>query len=240
MVKKDTIKRALDILEKDKINNIGIINFLKNNLILNIDILNESVLVEGISDFKWVYISCKDKDNLKVIKDKLKKDDNNFAFVDEWMLPILTDGKEILWDLKAVQFYLPDDIKMLPIKYKTSELTEADAAVVFNNSIYQDYISEEYVKERIHKGISAGIYEDNKLVSWSITQDDGAIGFLHTLKNFRKKGYGKAVTFSLIEKLRNNGELPFAYVEENNQESMNILLKLGFKQIKNVHWFQVK
>jgi GNAT superfamily N-acetyltransferase len=240
MEKKDTIKKALDILGKNKINNIGIINFIKNNLILDIDILNESVLVKGISDYKWVYISCKDKGELKIIKDKIKGEDNNFAFVDEWMLPILTDGKEILWDLKAVQFYLPDDIKISPIEYKTSELKETDAAVVFNNSTYQEYISEVYVKERILKGISTGIYEDNKLVSWSITQDDGAIGFLHTLKNYRKKGYGRAVTLSLIKKLRNIGELPFAYVEETNQESMNILLKLGFKQNKNVHWFQAK
>lgn len=240
MGKKDTIKEALNILEKNKINNIGIINFIKNNLILNIDILNESVLVKGISDYKWVYISCNDKGDLKIIKDKLEGDDNNFALIDEWMLPILSDDKEILWDLKAVQFYLPDDIKISPIKYKTSELAETDAAVVFNNSTYQDYISEEYVKERILKGISAGIYEDKKLVSWSITQDDGAIGFLHTFKNYRKKGYGKSVTLSLIEKLRNIGELPFAYVEETNLESMNILLKLGFKQNKRVHWFQLK
>ncbi len=236
----DSIKKAIKVLEKDRINNIGIINFIENNSILNIYIKGKSVLVRGISDNKWIYISCKDKDELNVLKDDLKNDDRYFAAIDEWMMPILTEEKEIIWDLKTLQFYLPDDIEILPNKYKNVKLTKEDAPVVFNNSTYQEYISEEYVKEQIQKGISAGIYEDNKLVSWAITQDDGAIGFLHTLKDYRKKGYAKSVTISIIEKLRNTGKLPFAYVEETNKESINILLKLGFKQNKSVHWFQVK
>ncbi len=236
----NSIQKAKYVLEKDRINNIGIINFMENNKILNVEIIGKSVLLRGISDNKWIYISCKANDELYIIKNNLKNGDNYFAAIDEWMMPILTEEKEIIWDLKTVQYYLPDDIEILFNKYRTVELTKDDAPIVFNNSTYQEYISEEYVIEQIHKGISAGIYEDNKLVSWAITQDDGAIGFLHTLKDYRKKGYAKSVTISIIEKLRNNGKLPFAYVEETNKNSIDILLKLGFKQNKSLHWFQVK
>jgi len=95
------------------------------------------------------------------------------------------------------------------------------------------------VRQCIQKGISAGLLENNKLVSWAITQDDGAIGFLHTLGECRKKGYGYNVTLSMIDQVRKNNGLPFANVLPSNERSINLLLKLGFKESKKIHWFQI-
>ena len=93
------LNSVIQILEKDRPNNISIINFIKNNKIFSADIIGNSVLVRGESDRRWVYISCKDKDELSVIISKLGKDDENFASIDDWMFPILTKGKEVIWDL---------------------------------------------------------------------------------------------------------------------------------------------
>lgn len=235
-----TIQEALRILEKDKINNAGFINFVKNNLILSIDILGKSVLCRGVSDRKWIYICCNEKDELYQLKDNLNADDSNYAVIDEWMMPILTEGRELIWDLAVMQYYLPNEVGIKPNKEKTVQLTEKDVSIVYENSTYQNYISIDYVKQRIKKGISVGLYEGNKLVSWSITQDDGAIGFLHTIKAYRGKGYGKEVISSMIEKIRAIGQIPFAYVEESNNESKNMILKLGFIENKKIHWFQIK
>ncbi len=97
------------------------------------------------------------------------------------MIPLIVKGKKIIWDLDVLQFYLPEGIKLPQIEYETVPLIKQDAITVYLNSIYKEYISIDYIKEQIDRGISAGIYDDNKLVSWGITQDDGAIGFLHTL-----------------------------------------------------------
>jgi len=236
----DKINTALKILENDRVNNICVINFIKNNRISSIDIIGNSVLVRGVSDRRWVYLSCKDKEELIVIKNKLNKEDDNFATIADWMFPILTEGKEIIWDLSMIQFYLPDDVQITSPKYETVPLTDKDAQTVYNNSEYKEYISIEYVTDCLMKGISAGLYENGKLVSWAITQDDGAIGFLHTLDNFRRKGYGYSVTASMIHEVRNNGGLPFANVKASNKRSINLLLKLGFKENKIVHWLQIK
>jgi ribosomal protein S18 acetylase RimI-like enzyme len=236
----DKINTALKILENDRVNNICVINFIKNNQILSIDIIGNSVLVRGVSDRRWVFLSCKDKEELVVIKNKLNKDDDNFATIDDWMFPILTEGKEIIWDLSMIQFYLPDDVQITSPEYETVPLTDKDAQIVYNNSEYKAYISIEYVTDCIKKGISAGLYENGKLVSWAITQDDGAIGFLHTLDNFRRKGYGYQVSLSMIEQVRNSGGLPFANVLPTNERSINLLQKLGFKENKIIHWFQIK
>lgn len=236
----DTINVALKILEGDKSNNISVINFIKNNQILAIDIAGNSVLVRGVSDRRWVYISCKDKEELVVIKNKLKKDDNNFATIDDWMFPSLVDGQELIWDLSMKQFYLPDDITVPLPEHETVPLDHKDAQIVFTNSEYKEYISIDYVIDCIQKRISAGLYGNNKLVSWAITQDDGAIGFLHTLDDYRRRGYGECVTLSMIEKMRNNSGIPFANVLASNKRSINLLLKPGFKENKIIHWFQTK
>lgn len=236
----DTINLAFNKLMMDRINNISIINFLKNNKIFSVDIIGNSVLVKGRSDRRWVYISSPNEDELYILKEKINKDDINFAAIEEWMIPILIDGRKMLWNLSAVQFYLPEDIHIPAPKCKSIPLKYADAQAVYENSLYKDYISMEYVIERIRKGVSAGLYENEKLVSWAMTQDDGAIGFLHTLDNYRKKGYGFNVTLSIVEKLRNKGKLPFAYIEDTNDKSMNLFSRLGFKENKNIHWFQVE
>ena len=235
-----SIITAIQILEKDRINNISTINFIKNNKIFSVDVIGNSALVRGESDRKWVYISCKDEGELSIIKSKLGNDDENFASVDDWMFPILTKGKEVIWDLFMSQYYLPDDIRLPSTEISTILLTEKDANIVYNNSEYKEYISIQYVKYCIRKGMSAGVNENNKLVSWAITQDDGAIGFLHTLDKYRRKGYGYNVTLSMIKQIRNSGGLPFANVLPTNKRSINLLLKLGFKESKKIHWFEIK
>ncbi len=234
-----SLTSTLKILEGDRTNNISIINFIKNNQILNVDIIGRSILVRGVSDRRWVYISCKDKGELLIIEKKLNNEDDNFASIDDWMFPILTDRKEIIWDLSMIQFYLPDDITIPTTEYETVPLTHKDASIVYNNSEYKEYISIDYIADCIQKGISTGLYENGKLVSWAITQDDGAIGFLHTLGYCRRKGYGYNVTLSMIEKVRNDGGLPFANVLPSNKRSIHLLLKLGFKESKKIHWFQI-
>lgn len=233
------IQSVLNKLETDRINNIGIINFIKYNQLLSVDLLEDSVLARGVSDRRWVYLSCRNNDELHKMKIKLTADDTNFASIEDWMIPALTDGKKIIWDLSTVKYYLPDDVQLPHPEIKTIPLTENDAYTVYINSEYKEYISPKYAAERISKGISAGVSENGKLVSWAITQDDGAIGFLHTLDKYRKKGYAYNITLSMIEILRSKGELPFAYAEASNMRSIALLLKLGFKKNKTIHWFEM-
>jgi 8-oxo-dGTP diphosphatase len=235
-----TIQNALTILEKDKPNNISIINFIKDNFISSVDIAGNSVLVRGESDHRWVYISSRDKNQLDLLTGKLNTDDNYFAVIDEWIMPVLVGRKEVVWDLFMDQYYLPDNIRLPSAESKTEQLKERDADIIYNNSDYKEYVSMEYIKDRIQKGISAGIYENNKLVSWAMTHDDGAIGFLYTLENFRRKGYGYIVTLSIIEKLKSMGKLPFAFIKADNTKSINLFSKIGFKKNKAVHWFHIK
>lgn len=98
----------------------------------------------------------------------------------------------------------------------------------------------EYIQERINNGIGLGIYQDEKLVAWALTHDDGAIGFLNVLEEYRRRGYGYDVTIAMIKKLLEQDEVPFVHIEENNEKSMNLALKTGFRKDRRIHWIKFK
>lgn len=125
-------------------------------------------------------------------------------------------------------------------KLEIRNLKIEDATYIYNNYDYQEFTSIEYISERIENGIGLGIYKDNKLVAWIITHDDGAIGFLNVLKEYRRKGYGMELTVAMIKKLRELGEVPFVHIEMDNKKSMNLALQIGFTKDRIVNWFEIR
>jgi len=230
----------IEFLKKDEIKNLNIIGFLENNSICIVERIGNSMLVKGTSDRDWIYISSSDEEELNILKNKLDKNDKNFGAIEDWMVPILIENKSIEWDFPLVQYYLPADCKVPRPEIHTEPLIKEDAKIIFENSEYQNSISLEYSEEQIEKGITAGIRLDGRLAAWCITQDDGGLGFLHVLPEYRRKRYGYHVTLALIEVVRKKGKIPFAYILEDNVKSINLITKLGFKKDKKIHWFGIK
>jgi 8-oxo-dGTP diphosphatase len=231
---------VLGFLKKDKLKNISIINFLQNNQILSIECIDSAVLVRGISDRTWVYISCTGSKELRKLISRLNANDRCFAAIEEWMRPALLENKKLFWDLPLSKFYLPKNARLPDPDHQTINLSEADAGTVYENSEYKEYITVDYIKERIQKGISRGLVENEKFVAWGLTQDDSAIGFLHVLNEVRRKGYGLSITLALVKDILQTGELPFCYIEKDNFKSINMVSKLGFVKHSNCHWFETK
>ncbi|MDD5360705.1 MAG: GNAT family N-acetyltransferase [Ignavibacteria bacterium] len=231
-------EKIIRILKEDYPNNINIINFIENYCPGVIKRIGNSIIVKGRSDRDWVYVSSKSENELREIKSGLLPSDKNFAAIDEWMLPILTEGEKLKWMLKSVR--LIHDGKIDYDSEKIDALKLEDADFVYVNSDYRDFISIEYVKDRINNGISSVIRIDGKPAAWGMTQDDGAIGFLHVLAEYRRKGFGKKVTKDLIRKVVESGRLPFVHIQEENIFSMKLAKGLGFRRDKIVNWFELE
>lgn len=230
----------LEFLRKDEINNINMINFIESYPISEALKVGESMLVKGTSDRHWIYISSKSKEELKILKDKLNASDKNFAIIEDWMLPTLTEGNKIKWKLSTMRLILPYKTLITEPKENASPLTTKDAKFIYDNAEYKEFLSIEYIKERIENGISSCIRYENTPIAWGITQDDGALGFLHVLPEQRRRGLAKEVTKDLINKIRSYGKIPFVHIEEKNEKSMNLALSLGFKKDKTVNWFELE
>lgn len=232
------IEDALKLLSTDRIRNINLINFIKNYPIYSIDSEGSSLMVRGKSDRDWVYISSNCKEEFEVLIKKLNRSDQNFSIMEDWMIPYIIGGKGTEWVLSCMKLYLPDDTALPESTCIITELSPSDAVYIYDNYEYKEFVTIEYIEERLRNGIGLGIYEKDCLAAWIITQDDGAMGFLNVLPEFRRKGYGFELTLNLISRLRAIGEIPFVHIEEDNEKSMNLSLKLGFVKDRRIHWFK--
>jgi 8-oxo-dGTP diphosphatase len=233
------IAEILSSLKKDEIKNISIINFMRNYPVSFSAACGDSFIIKGKSDKVWTYICSESEHEFEELLTHISKEDKNFAVLEQWMLPLMPQFAHKLWELRAVRFYLPDNVRIDSLEFACEKLSESDAAFMLANSDYKDYLTEEYLAERIANGPSCGIRINYKLASWAFTHDDGAIGALHTLEEYRGRGFAAAVMKSIISELRKRGDLPFAYVEETNTNSLNLLKKLGFIPDRTVSWFEI-
>lgn len=239
--------QALAILNRDRVRNANIINFMCDYPVLRISIAGESVMIKGRSDRDWIYISCANNEEFLALAAELTSDDTCFAIIEDWMLPRLTEGRHELWRLSCLKLYLPDNVNDNDSVNNSADgatgtltvLTPDDAAYIYANYDYAAYTTEAFIAECINKGPSFGIREDGKLVAWIMTQDDGAMGFLTVLPSYRRRGYGDLITSALIRQLRASGKIPFVHIEEQNHKSMNLARKAGFIPDRRVHWFEL-
>ncbi len=233
------LDEIVQFLKKDEIRNCSHIGFINNYKISFFKKVNDTFLLKGKSDRDWIYLHCSNNDELELLLDEIE---NNkcFAVIEDWMLPNFTKRFKLKWKLSVLKYVFNQDIDVDDHSETVSKLSSEDAEYIFENSKYKEYLSIEYIKERINNGICAGIYFNNKLAAWALTQDDNAIGFLHVMDEHRGKGFAKILTEYMISQVRRAGLFPFSYIEQTNEPSIKLVEKLGFQKVDKVHWFEVE
>lgn len=235
----EAIDELLEFLRRDEPRNGGIANFLQNGGMLGVRRVGNSVHVRGRSDFVWNFFSSENEDELRRLVERLGDDDDRFAAVEDWMVPLLARGRAVAWTLPMVRFALPHGTGLPAIDGEVGGLDADDARHIYEHSKYQQYISVEYTRDCILRGPGVAIRDGNLLVAWAMTQDDGAMGFLQVLDGYQRRGYGRRATIALASELRRLGRLPFAYVAEDNRNSIGLLASLGFVRDRRVQWLQL-
>lgn len=233
------IRSLIRDLAVDEVRNCSILNFVRGNRVLSIDRIGGSVLIRGRSDQDWIYASSTDPGELGLLARRLSEGDDYYAAVEPWMAPILRRDRRIVWDLTMVRFTLPDGVPLPEAENATEPLTAHDASTVYGHSDYAEFISLEYARSRILAGPAVGVRDDGVLVAWGMTQDDGALGFLHVIGQCRKRGYGRSITIALAAELRRRGLRPFAHISENNCAAISLVTTLGFERRETVQWFRL-
>lgn len=227
-------------LAVDQTRNCSLLNFMRDNRVLSIDRVGGSVLVRGRSDQDWVYASSSDPAELGMLAHRLSKKDEYFAAIEPWMVPLLCGEREIAWSLSMVRFILPGRVALPAVEWATEGLSPGDAVVVYEHSNYADFISLDYARRRILAGPAVAVREDGMLVAWGMTQDDGAMGFLHVLGPYRHRGFGRRITIVLATELRRRGRLPFAHISETNGSAISLVTTLGFERGEAIQWFRLE
>lgn len=230
---------ALQLLHKDTVRNINLINFILRYPITFVYREGNSVLIRGTSDEEWVYINSECVDEFLRLTQRLHAEDRCFALLEDWMLPYIVEGRTVRSMLSSIKLVYKSSGKQLSVEYPVQPLRMEDAQYIYQQSEYKEYISVEYITERILHGTGRGIYENGSLIAWALTHDDGAIGFLTVLKEHRGKGYGQAVTAAVVNALLQAGDVPFLHIEEDHAASMHMAQKLGFCKERRIHWVKL-
>jgi 8-oxo-dGTP diphosphatase len=155
------------------------------------------------------------------------------------MIPFITEKRKPEWILTTMRYFLPDDVDVPANKKDVIPLTTDHIGFIISQSNYRQFLTPAYIEERITKSISAAIMKKDKLVAWGLTHDDGALGSLHVLDDYRKKGYGREILLSLIHQNRKLGKISFAQIEEKNQKAINLVEQLGFVKDRLVSWIKL-
>ncbi|MCF7791336.1 MAG: GNAT family N-acetyltransferase [Victivallales bacterium] len=235
----DKLDEALNIVKENESENQSIINFIEDNPIFSVEITGHSVLVRGLSDQAWIYISSNSRPEFKKLVKKINKEDKFFAAIKEWMLPYISVGRKLVWDLKTAMYVLPDHVELPKTTNEVHPLSAKDADYIHKHSIFNEFVDVNYFRDRILKGYSAGIMKDNRPIAWILTQDDGALNFLYVMKEYRRQGLANSVILALTKKIRKCGRQPYMYIEDSRNETIRLATNLGFEKKETVHWFSL-
>lgn len=230
-------------LKQDEIKNLNMLYFMQFYPITTLEQVGASVLLQGKSDRKWVYIGSSKRQELELIRDRLTEEDRNFAAIKEWIVPVITKGRELVWSLSMTRLVLPDHTTLSGLYQPRNPVTPLsinDVQQIYNNSLHKAVTTPRYLQERIRKGPSAGIVRSGRLVAWAMTHDDFSIGVMHVLEAHRGRGYALDLTAHLIKAVRERGYRPFVHIEATNTPSINLASRLGFRKDRKLRWFETK
>lgn len=227
-------------LNKNQSQNIAIIGFFSNYPVESYYIEGNSSVILGRSDNLWMHISSSSVAELNSLLRKYNARTKFYFSVEDWMIPEILKYGTADWIMTTNRFILDDEVMIGKPKSEIVEIDKKYAGFIYNNSDYKAFLSIEYIEDRIEKDVSAGILIDDKLVAWGFTHDDGALGFLHVLKEHRKKGLGKEILSGLIQMKRMKAEPVFGNIVPDNVASMNLLRKIGFKLDCKTSWIKLK
>ncbi len=238
MLKELSRDALLELLEDRSGRRGNIYNFILNNRFISAFSLNNSLLFTGESDNIWGWIDSDSEKDTEALLNRIPYIDT-FGWMGGVAEKYILSNRNTDWILKVRQYVLPGDTDVSTAGNICTDLLSDDADYIFQNSIYNKYTDPDYIKTRIQNGESSCIRVDGKLVAWGLTHDDGAMGFLHVMPQYRGKGFAQIVTSDLILKLRSKGLAAYVQIEDSNKASLGLTEKFGFIHQCSLSWFKI-
>lgn len=88
---------------------------------------------------------------------------------------------------------------------------------------------EEYIAERLAGGMLTGAFVGGELVAFAGEHDEGALGFLFVLPEYRRRHLGQFLSAVMVNRYLEEGRIPFGQVETHNTASLAMQRAAGFE-----------
>lgn len=150
------------------------------------------------------------------------------------------NGFKMKWVERCVLYYLPETEykRYLNLDENLDEIKKEDISVVYDHYTYKDEDSEAYLLECVNNGPSSIIKnEKQEAISWALLREDGSLGVMYTLEEYRKQGMAIKISRDLIKKVVKKGFQPYAHIVVENQPSRKLAEQLGMVLFDEILWF---
>ncbi|MBW6458686.1 MAG: GNAT family N-acetyltransferase [FCB group bacterium] len=228
------------ILNNDPQRHMASLGFFDNYPVKAYYIKGGSALVLGESDHLWMHCVGDSGPDMCVLLEEHHRLTPYYYSVEDNVLPCILKYGDSDWIFRTERYVLNDEIHPETPVNGTCRLEQTDAAYIYGYSDYQTYTSLAYICDRLQRDISVGIRIAGRLVAWGFTHDDGALGFLYVLKAYRGRGYASSVLQELIRLRRQTGKPVFCNIVPDNDPSISLVRKTGFRLDRAVSWLKLK
>ncbi|XP_016964378.1 uncharacterized protein LOC108034111 [Drosophila biarmipes] len=134
---------------------------------------------------------------------------------------------------EALYFYVEP-----PVGFSLKPLEVDDAQVVDDHWEWREPGSLPYIRRQISCTTSVGLFkdEDNELVAWCIRAQDGLLAALQVKAAYQRRGFGAIIVKEFSRREAEQGRDIITEVSSENQPSLNLFKKLGFRYNDQCHW----
>lgn len=105
-------------------------------------------------------------------------------------------------------------------------LDEHHLAFIMEHYTHAD--DEEYIRERLRSGVLFGAFTKGKCAGFIGMHEEGAIGILEVLPEYRRQGIALALETYQVNRLLARGDVPYAQIVVGNTASLELHRKLQF------------
>lgn len=224
---------------------------LKKDIILNVDMLQcirrgsadiivaeeDGVLLQDKKSNIYM-VSTLSEDFMKSIIDKIS-DVDTIVLHNEFEYKLLKDKINFSEEMICYNaVYLQDKyIEQCNFEIEIEVLKEEFIELVKNNYSELSLCNSGYIEERVKDKEMYGAFLGNRLAGFIGTHEEGSIGMLEVIPEFRGKGIGSGLERYAINRAIAKGIYPYCQVKEDNEISMKLQKSLGMEISKTkVYW----
>lgn len=230
-------EKALYYLSKNPLLYIGIIEVIKRNTAEIIELSKDGLLILEKESMGYMMVSESPKGAERLIR-KIEKP-VLFAAYEDYVSEIIAHIFDIKPSRTCFQAAYFNDFP--PVWEKDADIRNIDESYLdFISTYYNDGDnSREYVKSRLSAGAVYGAFINNNLAGFIGTHEEGAIGMLDILKEYRRMGLGHKLLGFMTEKFLSEHKTPFSQIMTDNEASFKLHQKLDYQISKeSMLWFE--
>ena len=244
MEKVNDVKIIENLINYDKIATLNAVNMMENEKQWDLYVDDAKYPKGFILKCGYWNIPYSPYDDVayKMLKEIDFRESSGFSGVLLKYYEIVKSLKEIDWTEKCYTYYLDSkDLDLNKIKHNVRSLRIEDAQMVNQYYTYKSEDSLDYIKSCISNRPSSAVFDsDNNPISWAVLREDGTMGIMYTLKEYRKMGLAVSVSIDLAKKVIDGGKIPFVHIVTENEPSIKLAESIGFKKYGEIMWFGVK